>query len=329
VDVYGWGSGEDIPVAELSDDATTRRPGGRGPRSRRVAALALSIAVLIGGTVVAKRAADDANGARRRVSSDAHRKVATVSDGQARVDVLSALRATTRSGSFAIHSTLSETSADGTTNAPIVADGTVNVDPMAMVATSNVSGAEITARVNGTDVWETGGGNFGMSADATSGPGAPLSQFAGLVTGSLGAREGAVAMHSMASPTGYLDLAEQSITAASWIGDAVFGGVSVHRYEVDVDAAKVLDRPGLSPEELKAGAAALEQLRLQGYRTTTVRLSIDANGFVRRTQTTVRFAEGGTVDADVTFSDFGCSTVVMLPNGPSIVPDPAGCAASP
>jgi hypothetical protein len=50
---------------------------------------------------------------------------------------------------------------------------------------------------------------------------------------------------------------------------------------------------------------------------------------VRRTQTSVRFADGGSVDADVKFSGFGCSRVVMLPNGPSIVPAPLGCAASP
>ena len=67
----------------------------------------------------------------------------------------------------------------------------------------------ITTRVDGTKVWETGGGNYGTSA------GAPLSGFAALVLGTLGPREGAVAMNSLASPTGYLDLAERAITAAA------------------------------------------------------------------------------------------------------------------
>jgi len=326
VDEYGWGSDDEIPVAELSDEETGRRERrrrGRGPTSRRWAALALSGALLAGGASVAARVSDNAaaNGARRRVT--------TIDKGQARVDVLSALRATTASGSFRIHSTLSETTANGTVNAPLVADGTVNVDPRVVVATSNVTGAgEITARIDGTDVWESGGADFGMSADATAGPGAPLSQFAGLVAGTLGLREGAVAMQSMASPSGYLDLAEQSVSAASWLGNTVFDGVPVHMYEVDVDAAKVLDRPGLTSEELKAATAALAELERQGYVTTTVRLSIDGSGLVRHTQTTVRFADGGTVDADVTFSDFGCSRIVMLPNGPSIEPNPAACTES-
>jgi hypothetical protein len=324
VDEYGWSGDGGIPVAELSEEQRARRRRRR-PRVWRFVIGGLTLAVLIAGVVVAARVANRSDPARRRVAP------ATTDDAQARLDVLGALNTTIASGSYAIHSTMTETLPNGTSaRAPIVAEGTVNVDPVVVVATSNVAGAgAITARIDDTNVWEAGGANFGMSADATAGPGAPLSQFATLVAGSLGLRAGAVAMQSMASPNGYLHVAQEGVTTASSLGDATFDGVAVHVYEVDVDAAKLLERPGLTPEELKAGTAALAEMRVQGYRTTTVRLSIDGRGFVRRTQTSVRFADGGSVDADVKFSDFGCSGVVMLPNGPSIVPAPAGCAAAP
>ena len=320
VSEFGWWADGGIPVAELTDEV-----GARRPRGRWVAVGALAVALLVAGTVVAARVANHADRARRRVTP------ATIDDAQARVDVLGALQTTISSGSYDIHSTMTEMLANGTNaRPPIVAEGTVNVDPIVMVATSNVSGAgPITARIDGTNVWEAGGADFGMTADATAGPGAPLSQFASLVAGSLGLRAGAVAMQSMASPNGYLHVAQEAVTAASALGDATLDGFPVHVYEVDVDAAKLLERPGLTPEELKAGTAALTEMRAQGYRTTTVRLSIDGRGFVRRTQTAVRFADGGSVDADVLISNFGCSRVLMLPNGPSIVSDPAGCAASP
>jgi len=333
VDEYGWGPDDEIPVAELSDEGTRRRARrGRGPKSRRWSALALAAALFAGGATVAAWVVNDAdNGARRRVATTPRRNATTIDNGQARVNVLAALRATVAAGSYRIHSTMTEIAPDGTQpRPPIVADGIVNVDPPVTIATSNVSGiGPITARIDGNNVWEQGGADFGMTADATASPGAPLSQFAGLVAGSLGKRAGAVAMQSMASPNGYLHVAEEAVDNASWLGDTVFAGVPVHMYEVEVDAAKLLERPGLTPEQTKAGVAAMTEMRAQGYRTTTVRLSIDAGGFVRRTQTSVRFADGGSVDADVNFSDFGCSAVVMLPNGPWIGSHPAGCSASP
>jgi len=68
-------------------------------------------------------------------------------------------------------------------------------------------------------------------------------------------------------------------------------------------------------------------LQSEGYRTTTVKLAIDATGLIRHTQTAVRFADGGSVDIDVTFSAFGCSTIVQRPDGPWIVPAPGGACA--
>jgi hypothetical protein len=356
----------DIPVADIGEMVDRRRTG-RGPRSRRVAAVALIVALVTAGGVVAAHVSND-NGARRRVSSGTQHSVKTIDDGQARLDVLAALNTTTASGSFTIHYLLTTSPGNGTTtttetvpcrtavlqsppaiggpvsepvqvvggcgyagpeptNVTISGDGVVHVDPTAMATTASVpSLGEITTRVDGTNVWEDGGANYGM-ASASTGPGSPLSQFANLVSGTLGRREGAIAMNSLASPTGYLDIAKQAITATSKVGDATVDGVPVQQYDVTIDTMKALDVPALTPEETKATTAALAVLRQEGYTTTSVQLSIDALGFIRRAHTVVHFADGGMVTGDTTFSDFGCSSVVLRANGPSIVPNPAGCAA--
>ena len=358
----GWSSDDDIPVADLSEGVRKRRVSRR-TRLRRFAALALAVVVVGAGVLVAARSSHNDNGVRQLVDPGTQHAVKGVDDGHSRADVLAALRVTTGSGSFKIHYHLSETPApvSTTTTVPsnacgtnalaipadgyivpacgyagsephdvaISGDGVVNVNPTAMVTSSQVPGLGlIVTRVNGTDVWEEGGGNYGMAAGSgsTIAPGAPLSQFAGLVMGTLGRREGAIAMNSMASPTGYLDLAQQAITATSSLGDSVVDGVRTRDYEVAIDSSQ--DRSGLTPEEARTAAAAQQVLAEEGYRATIVRLSIDGLGFIRRAQTTVTFADGGTVNADTTFSDFGCSTVAITLKGPSIVSDPAACAPS-
>jgi hypothetical protein len=315
-----WLSDQDVPVGELSDeDEHVARPVARGRRSRRLVGAVVAVALVAAGATVASRITSD-HRARRGVVP----VIRTVNADQARVDVLAALRATKASGSFTFHFRLSESS----WRTAITGTGTINVDPVVMVSTSNVPGlGEITVRVNGTDVWEQGGGNYGTLLDGPASPGAPLSGFAGLVLGTLGQREGAVAMNSMASPTGYLDLAEQAITATSKLGDTVVGGVPVGEYEVTIDATKSLDRPGLTAEEMKTALAALAVLQREGYQTTKVRLSVDAFGLIRAANYVVSFADGGTVTADTTFSDFGCSTTIPRPEGPTIVPAPGGCAS--
>jgi hypothetical protein len=315
-----WVFDDDIPVGELSDeDEHGARPVARGRRSRRLVVAVVAVTLVAVGATFASRITSD-----RRVRRGVVPVIRTVNADQARVDVLAALRATKGSGSFTFHFRLSDSSGRMT----ITGDGSINVDPLVMVSTSNVPGlGEITVRVNGTDVWEQGGGNYGTLLEGPASPGAPLSGFAGLVLGTLGPREGAVAMNSMASPTGYLDLAEQAITATSKLGDAVVGGVPVQEYEVTIDATKTLDRPGLTAEEMKTAIAALAVLQREGYQTTKVRLSVDAFGLIRAADYVVTFADGGTVTADTTFSDFGCSTTVQRPEGPAIVPVPGGCAS--
>jgi hypothetical protein len=132
-------------------------------------------------------------------------------------------------------------------------------------------------------------------------------------------------MTNMASPTGYLDIAKEGITSTAKVGDAVVDGVSVQEYSVTIDTMHSLDRPGLTPEEIKATTAALKVLAAEHYSSTTVTLSVDGLGFIRRAHTVVRFTDGGTVTGDTTFSDFGCASVLLLANGPSIVSDPGGC----
>jgi len=351
----------DVPVAELADEE--RRPQRRSrSRSRRVGALVVVIVLLTAGGVFAARAGNDANGARRKVASAKHPKVKVVDDAKARVNVLAALSNTTSSGSFKIRyilkaspgttpstTTLPAAScgpiygAGGTTmvlpgpancyasgaapnNVTISGEGVVHVTPTAMVTTSNVPNlGEITTRVDGTNVWEDGGANYGMAPSAKTGPGSPLSEFAGLVMGTLGRREGAIAMTNMASPTGYLDIAKEGITSTAKVGDAIVDGVPVQEYTVTIDTMHALDRPGLTAEEIKATTAALDVLKSERYSATTVTLSVDGLGFIRRAHTVIGFADGGTVTGDTTFSDFGCSSVVLLANGPSIVSNPTGC----
>ena len=94
---------------------------------------------------------------------------------------------------------------------------------------------EITLRDNGTDVWEFGGADYGLAPGSSeTGPGASLSGFAGLVEGTLGARQGALAMGGLSSPTGYLDLDQSMISGADQTGTGTVDGVAVTIY-TDLD----------------------------------------------------------------------------------------------
>ncbi len=72
-----------------------------------------------------------------------------------------------------------------------------------------------------------------------TGPGASLSGFAGLVEGTLGARQGALAMGGLSSPTGYLDLDQSMITGADQTGTGTVDGVPVTIYEISIDPGQV------------------------------------------------------------------------------------------
>ena len=95
----------------------------------------------------------------------------------ATVVVRSAVDASIDAGSFETSSVMSETNpttstepgvgrADGLT---LAAHGTINDNPFAMVASSNVGNlGAITSWVDGTHVWEVGGGDYGSRRTPTS-----------------------------------------------------------------------------------------------------------------------------------------------------------------
>ena len=211
----------------------------------------------------------------------------------------------------------------------VTGQGTIDTDPFAMVALSNVTSiGPVVLRDNGTDVWEIGGGNYGLSPGSSdSGPGSPLSGFAGLVEGSLGPREGGLAMMGLASPTGYLELDQDAITSASEVGTGVVDGAPVTIYQVSLDPAQEATVPGTTPDESAALKAALSLLQQQGYTGTTVKVSIDDAGYIRQTVSVAGFSDGVTQTQTVTFSDFGCAGTVLMPGQQGPTSPPAGCVS--
>lgn len=209
----------------------------------------------------------------------------------------------------------------------ITGQGTIDTDPFAMVATSNVPGlGMITLRDNGTQVWEIGGGNYGLSPGSSSaGPGSPLSGFAGSVEGTLGQRQGALAMGGLASPTGYLDLEQSMISGADEVGTGTVNGVAVTVYQVSIDPGAIV--PGVNAEQAKTIADASAVLQAQGYTGTTDLISIDASGFIRQTRSVAHFADGSTDASEATFSDFGCAGTVLMPGQSGATAPPAGCVS--
>ena len=211
----------------------------------------------------------------------------------------------------------------------LTAHGTVDTHPFAMVADSNVPGiGPTTLRDDGTDVWEYGGGDYGLAPGSPhAGPGAPLAGFSSLVEGTLGPREGALAMKGLASPTGYLTLEQNAISAANQIGTGTVDGVTVTVYKVTLDPAQEAHVPGTTSEEATAITDALGVLKDQGYTGTTVTVSIDGAGFVRKTVSVASFADGATQSQEVTLSDFGCAGKVLMPGDGGSSAPPVGCVS--
>jgi hypothetical protein len=279
---------------------------------------------------------------------------------KAKERVLSALSATIASGSFDISydekSVTSPTSTTSTTapcsssqgspgisggvicsqasgsalqGLPFSGQGTIDTSPFAMVASTNVPQVgPVTLRDDGTDVWEIGGGNYGLSPGSSdTGPGSPLSGFSGLVEGTLGQRQGALAMMGLASPTGYLELDQNAITSASQVGSGVVDGVVVTIYQVSLDPAQEANVPGTTSEEATAIRDALALLQQQGYTGTSVKVSIDDAGYIRQTVSVASFSDGATQTTDVTFSNFGCAGKVLMPGQQGATAPPSGCVS--
>jgi len=275
--------------------------------------------------------------------------------GRARQQVIAALSATIDSGSFDItfndEPLTPPTNAATTTTAPcpasgpgykmlcsyqgsniagldLTGQGTIDTAPFAMVAVSQVPGlGKITAYANGTDVWELGGGNYGLSPGTDSGPGSSLPGFSNSVEGTLGPRQGAIDMMGLASPTGYLEIDQNAITSANQMGTGTVAGVAVTVYKFTMDPADRAKVPGATPEETIAIADALSVLQGQGYTGTTVTLSVDSAGFIRQTVSVNNFADGATQTEETTFSNFGCAGTVLMPGQTGSSAPPAGCTS--
>lgn len=267
-------------------------------------------------------------------------------EGPAARKLISALGATVDSGSFQVAYSLSETSTCSTTttatakpstsgcastpglNEPIVGTGVIDTDPFAMVATSTVKSlGKVTIYDNGTDVWEHGGGDYGLSSTAGGGPGQPLSGFATLVESTLGKRLGAMAMQGMSSPTGYLDLQQQEVVGATAAGTGTVDGTAVTVFQFWVGNNYSPTAAALTSEEAKAITAAGQLERSEGYLGATVQVSVDPTGFIRRTMTKIKFSDGDVTTITATFSDFGCAGTVAMPGTSGGATAPAGCVS--
>jgi hypothetical protein len=199
-------------------------------------------------------------------------------------------------------------------NTTVDGKGIVDVSPFAMVTVSRVSGlGAITVRVDGTNVWEYGGADYGTtSPNAGGGPGAPLSGFANLVEGTLGPRAGAGAMQGLSSPTGYIAIEAQMVIGAQPDGTGVVDGVPVTFYVMETDATP-LQPTDLTPEEATTISDANAVMKAQGFTGSTITLAVDAQDLIRESKTISHFADGGSTTGDNTFDGFGCAGRVLMP----------------
>lgn len=333
------------------DDRPTDRAAHSRRRSLGVAIAVVTCLLVIGVPVVLVVSGSSGQGRpNTKTSSPSH-----VANGPASHQVLTALTATTDSGDFDVSYTFggqeagspaatttttcsppgsgadlaicAGTSSQG--DQPVSGSATIDVQPFAMVATSEVRGlGTVVLRDDGTDVWEQGGGNYGLSPGSTDeGPGSLLTGFASLVDGTLGPREGPLAMLGLASPTGYLNLDPAETNNAERLGTDTVDGVTVTVYQISMTPAQGGEVPGLTSQEQQATSDALGVLSEQGYTGSTVRISIDSAGYIRRTQTTDHFADGTTMTSEAEFSNFGCAGTVVMPGESGTAAPPVECAS--
>lgn len=135
-------------------------------------------------------------------------------------------------------------------------------------------------------------------------------------------------MMGMASPTGYLDLVQPAVTAATEVGTSTVDGVAVTQYELTIDPSSLASAPGTTAEEQSTINAAIQTLTSQGFRTIRDLVSIDPSGFIRESSSTVNFADNGTVTLDAHFSNFGCAGTLVTPGQSGDSTPPSGCVTA-
>lgn len=344
----------------LDEPLVSRRSPRRGRRGWRE--LSVGVVVALAVTVPFALIVSSSGGPPTKSASPPRPHVAgriTHSDPAAVAAVRDALSTTTQSGSYNVtyefRPLTSATNATTTTTVPcgtavpdsnppdgtiasvcassntggveITGHGTIDTSPYGIVADSQVPGfGQITLYADDTNIWELGGGDYGLSSRSQSkGPGSSLSGFAGLVAGTMGDKEGALAMMSLANPTGYLDLEQQQITAADLVGTGSVDGTAVKEYKVFITPQQQGDLPDLTSEQSTTISNALATLATYGFEGSSVIVSVDASGYVRQTQSAAEFSDGSAANSESTLSDFGCAGTVVMPDQTGSGTPPAGC----
>ena len=206
--------------------------------------------------------------------------------------------------------------------------GTVDTNPYAMeTVTDDGPLGTITLYDNGTNVWEIGGGDYGLAGPGRAGPGAPLSGYAGSVEGTLGQVAGALDMQGLASGTGYLDLEAQEIQGAQPAGTGSVDGVPVTIYKLSESGLQDPDTSGLTPEQISTIRAADAIIENSGFAGKTTWVSVDSEGYIREQKTEYTLPDGSTVSGDTILSNFGCAGTVLMPGQVGTTAPRAGCVS--
>ncbi len=214
------------------------------------------------------------------------------------------------------------------TLSPITGHGTVDTNPYAMVMVTNDGPlGTITLYDNGTDVWEMGGGDYGLSAPGQAGPGAPLSGYASSVEGTLGQVEGALDMQGLAGGTGYLDLEAREIQDALPAGSGSVDGVPVTLYKLSESGLQDPDTSGLTSQQVSTIRAADTIIKESGFAGKTTWVSVDTEGYIREQKTQYTLPDGSTVTGDTILSNFGCAGTALMPGQKGSSAPPSGCVS--
>jgi hypothetical protein len=269
------------------------------------------------------------------------RSVQPLASGSAEQAVLTALTTTTQATSYNLSYDLTESPSTapstncttspsgggaetcvGPTDTSTSGQGTVNLNPFAMQVTALGS---IVVQVDGTAAWEWNSGS-GSDSQLSGSAGQPLSQYAGLVEGTLGSREGAAAMLHLSNPYGYLALTQAAIEAAEQTGTGTVDGVPVTDYEVSINPAQLVNSSEITPEEQTTIEEALNTLNQDGYQSTMINVAVDGAGFIREFTSVMTFSDAGTLTLQTIFSNFGCAGTIGVP-GERPTPAAATCVS--
>lgn len=283
--------------------ASSSQPPSRSSSRWIRAAIGAAVVLVVVLVPVVLFAADD--------GSSSHHEPPVVK-GDALATVRAALGQTASSGNYELDSESTSSGASGTQSYQFTSHTIVNLEPYAMVSSTRSSAFGMTElHVNSTQAWQLGAATAGYGP---GNPGVPLDVYAHQVIGSLGPGPGALAMISIASHGGNLNLEEQAIATAQPSGTGTVRDVPVTYYDVTVDITKLADVPNLSDVERQTITDALPLLEGSGYRGTSERIGVGEQGYVREVTSTTKFDNGSSMAHHSVLSNFGCAPKVYMPN---------------